>query len=324
MRIEMIEHDPRLDPHAHRVAIDAPIRFMYLEKSITTAAAPTVCPARLVPPPRGRIGTPSSAAILYGRDDVLGVRGHATPRGSSAYRLASVATGGGKGVSRTSPANSRPSVAASSPPCSTAARPRYGVKPSDASPWATLPSDSRPDERPDRVLRAIDAPTIDHRGPDVRGARPRGARRACSGVFGTEGPVVIYPASGTGAWEAALVNTLSPGDKVIASETGHFATLWREMAERLGLEVVWLEGDWRRGADPERIADALDDDVQRRDGGAQRDLDGRDVADRGRARRAGRPSRAAARGHDLVARRASTTATTSGAWTSPSGARRRG
>ena len=69
--------------------------------------------------------------------------------------------------------------------------------------------------------------------------------------------MVVYPASGTGAWEAALVNTLSPGDKVIASETGHFATLWRAMAEQLGLDVVWLEGDWRHGADPERIADAL-------------------------------------------------------------------
>jgi alanine-glyoxylate transaminase/serine-glyoxylate transaminase/serine-pyruvate transaminase len=74
--------------------------------------------------------------------------------------------------------------------------------------------------------------------------------------------VVVYPASGTGAWEAAIVNTLSPGDKVIASETGHFATLWRAMAQTLGLEVVWLEGDWRHGADPERIADALDDDVR--------------------------------------------------------------
>ena len=73
---------------------------------------------------------------------------------------------------------------------------------------------------------------------------------------------MVYPASGTGAWEAALVNTLSPGDKVIASETGHFATLWRAMATKLGLEVVWLEGDWRHGADPERIADALTPDVR--------------------------------------------------------------
>ena len=121
-------------------------------------------------------------------------------------------------------------------------------------------------------------------------------------VFKTAGPVVIYPASGTGAWEAALVNTLSPGDKVIASETGHFATLWREMAVRLGLDVVWLEGDWRHGADPERIADALDDDVravmvvhnETSTGVTSR------IADVRAAHR--RSRRAAARGHDLVAR----------------------
>jgi alanine-glyoxylate transaminase/serine-glyoxylate transaminase/serine-pyruvate transaminase len=118
-----------------------------------------------------------------------------------------------------------------------------------------------PTNVPDRVLRAIDAPTIDHRGPDFArlGLEIQSGLRE---VFRTSGPVVVYPASGTGAWEAALVNTLSPGDKVVASETGHFATLWRAMAERLGLEVVWLEGDWRHGADPERIADALDDDVR--------------------------------------------------------------
>lgn len=114
---------------------------------------------------------------------------------------------------------------------------------------------------PDRVLRAIDAPTIDHRGPDFA-VLGREVLDGMRWVFGTDGPVVIYPASGTGAWEAAIVNTLSPGDKVIASETGHFATLWREMAERLGLDVVWLEGDWRHGASPERIADSLDDDVR--------------------------------------------------------------
>ncbi|MBE2314398.1 aminotransferase class V-fold PLP-dependent enzyme [Solirubrobacter sp. CPCC 204708] len=118
-----------------------------------------------------------------------------------------------------------------------------------------------PTNVPDRVLRAIDAPTIDHRGPEFAQLGLE-VLEGMRWVFGTEGPVVIYPASGTGAWEAAIVNTLSPGDKVIASETGHFATLWREMAERLGLDVVWLEGDWRHGADPERIADALDDDVK--------------------------------------------------------------
>jgi alanine-glyoxylate transaminase/serine-glyoxylate transaminase/serine-pyruvate transaminase len=118
-----------------------------------------------------------------------------------------------------------------------------------------------PTNVPDRVLRAIDAPTIDHRGPDFAqlGLEVLDGLRE---VFRTSGPVVVYPASGTGAWEAALVNTLSPGDKVIASETGHFATLWRAMATKLGLDVTWLEGDWRHGADPERIADALDPDVR--------------------------------------------------------------
>ena len=91
-----------------------------------------------------------------------------------------------------------------------------------------------PTNVPDRVLRAIDAPTIDHRGPTFAELGLE-VLEGMRWVFGTEGPVVIYPASGTGAWEAAIVNTLSPGDKVIASETGHFATLWREMAERLGL-----------------------------------------------------------------------------------------
>jgi alanine-glyoxylate transaminase/serine-glyoxylate transaminase/serine-pyruvate transaminase len=118
-----------------------------------------------------------------------------------------------------------------------------------------------PTNVPDRVLRAIDAPTIDHRGPDFAqlGLEVLDGLRE---VFRTSGPVVVYPASGTGAWEAALVNTLSPGDKVMASETGHFATLWREMATKLGLEVTWLEGDWRHGADPARIADALAPDTR--------------------------------------------------------------
>jgi alanine-glyoxylate transaminase/serine-glyoxylate transaminase/serine-pyruvate transaminase len=118
-----------------------------------------------------------------------------------------------------------------------------------------------PTNVPDRVLRAIDAPTIDHRGPDFAtlGLEVLDGMRE---VFRTAGPVVVYPASGTGAWEAALVNTLSPGDKVIASETGHFATLWRAMASKLGLRVTWLEGDWRHGADPGRIADALEPDTR--------------------------------------------------------------
>src|SRR3954451_11009935 len=118
-----------------------------------------------------------------------------------------------------------------------------------------------PTNVPDRVLRAIDAPTIDHRGPDFAELGLE-VLQGMQDVFKTEGPVVIYPASGTGAWEAALVNTLSPGDTVIASETGHFATLWRAMAEKLGLDLIWLEGDWRHGASPERIADALTPDVK--------------------------------------------------------------
>ncbi len=113
-----------------------------------------------------------------------------------------------------------------------------------------------PTNVPDRVLRAIDAPTIDHRGP---GFAELGLEllEGLGRVFGTTGPVVTYPSSGTGAWEAALVNTLSPGDRVLAFETGHFATLWKALAERLGLEVEWVPGDWRRGADPEAAAEIL-------------------------------------------------------------------
>lgn len=106
---------------------------------------------------------------------------------------------------------------------------------------------------PDRVLRAIDAPTIDHRGP----AFARLGREVLDGmqeVLRTDGPVVINPSSGTGAWEAVLVDTLSPGERVHAFETGHVATLWRAMAERLGLDVGWVPGDWRHGADPDTAA----------------------------------------------------------------------
>lgn len=113
-----------------------------------------------------------------------------------------------------------------------------------------------PTNVPDRVLRAISAPTIDHRGPDF----PKltfDVLSALRPVFGTTGPVVTYPSSGTGAWEAALVNTLSPGEKVLAFETGHFATLWRDLAEGLGLEVEFVAGDWRRGVDPTEVTDRL-------------------------------------------------------------------
>ena len=114
-----------------------------------------------------------------------------------------------------------------------------------------------PTNVPDRVLRAIDAP--DDRPPRAGLRRSSGWRcsRACARSSAPTARWSIYPSSGTGAWEAALVNTLSPGDRVLAFETGHFATLWRAMAERLGLEVEWVPGDWRHGVDPERVADAL-------------------------------------------------------------------
>jgi alanine-glyoxylate transaminase/serine-glyoxylate transaminase/serine-pyruvate transaminase len=113
-----------------------------------------------------------------------------------------------------------------------------------------------PTNVPDRVLRAMAAPTIDHRGPEFA-ALGLEVLQAVKPVFGTTQPVVVYPASGTGAWEAALTNTLSPGDKVLAFETGHFATLWQEMAGRLGLQVEFVPGDWRHGADPQAAAERL-------------------------------------------------------------------
>jgi alanine-glyoxylate transaminase / serine-glyoxylate transaminase / serine-pyruvate transaminase len=119
-----------------------------------------------------------------------------------------------------------------------------------------------PTNVPERILRALSRPTIDHRGPEFA----RMAREAIEGlqrVFKTAGPVVIYPSSGTGAWEAALVNTLSPGDRVLMVETGHFATLWRDMAVRLGLEVDFLPGDWRHGVDPAAVEERLAADRDR-------------------------------------------------------------
>ena len=105
---------------------------------------------------------------------------------------------------------------------------------------------------PDRILRAIDLPVIDHRGPEFQQL----AKRALEGIktiFKCSGPVIIYTATGTGAWEAALVNTLSPGDKVLMCNTGQFATLWKVMATKLGLQPEFIETDWRIGADPKQI-----------------------------------------------------------------------
>ena len=118
-----------------------------------------------------------------------------------------------------------------------------------------------PTNVPDRVLRAIDFPTMDHRGPDFA-ALGKACLAGMKKVFGTEAHVVIYPASGTGAWEAALVNTLSPGDRVLMSETGQFAALWQKLATRLGLITEFLPGDWRHGADPEAIAKRLREDAE--------------------------------------------------------------
>jgi len=113
-----------------------------------------------------------------------------------------------------------------------------------------------PTNVPDRVLRAMSAPTIDHRGPDFA-ELTQAVLPALAPVFGTSGPVVIYPSSGTGAWEAALVNTLSPGDHVLIGETGQFSTLWAELARRIGLEVEVLPGDWRHGVDPDAVRTRL-------------------------------------------------------------------
>jgi alanine-glyoxylate transaminase / serine-glyoxylate transaminase / serine-pyruvate transaminase len=116
-----------------------------------------------------------------------------------------------------------------------------------------------PSPVPERVLRAMDKQVIDHRGPEFQRLGHE-VLEGCREVFKTAGPVVIYPSSGTGAWEAAIVNTLSPGDKVLMVETGHFATLWRQMAARWGLEVDFIAGDWRRGADPAAIEARLAED----------------------------------------------------------------
>jgi len=116
-----------------------------------------------------------------------------------------------------------------------------------------------PTNVPDRVLRAIDMPTMDHRGPQFAELGHE-VLDGLKHVFQTKQPVVIYPASGTGAWEAALVNTLSPGDKVLMFETGHFATLWQKMATKLGLAPEFVATDWRRGADPGIVEAKLRED----------------------------------------------------------------
>src|SRR5262249_1748029 len=113
-----------------------------------------------------------------------------------------------------------------------------------------------PSPLPDRVLRAMDTPIIDHRGPEFQAL----AKRVLEGVktiFKTTNPVIIYTATGTGAWEAALVNTLNAGDRVLMVETGQFATLWKNMAGKVGLKPEFITTDWRIGADPNAVEDAL-------------------------------------------------------------------
>ena len=116
-----------------------------------------------------------------------------------------------------------------------------------------------PTNVPDRILRAIDYPTMDHRGAQF-GRLGLEIFEGLKYVFQTQQPVVIYPASGTGAWEAALVNCFSPGDKLLMVETGHFASLWQKMAGKLGLQVELIATDWRRGADPAAVEAKLKED----------------------------------------------------------------
>src|SRR6185503_6509418 len=124
-----------------------------------------------------------------------------------------------------------------------------------------------PSPVPDRILRALSLPTIDHRGPEF-GALGLKVLAGMKDIFKTRHPVIIYPASGTGAWEAALVNTLSPGDHVLMYETGHFASLWAKLAGKLGLEVELLSSGgtdlhmpdapgWRRAVDAQQIEQRL-------------------------------------------------------------------
>jgi alanine-glyoxylate transaminase/serine-glyoxylate transaminase/serine-pyruvate transaminase len=120
-----------------------------------------------------------------------------------------------------------------------------------------------PTNVPDRILRAIDNAVLDHRGPEF-GDVGRYVLGNLGAIFGTTGPVVVYPASGTGAWEAGLVNTLSPGDAVLMCRTGWFATLWEELAEKLQLKPEFVETDWRRGADVAAIGEALMRDTAHR------------------------------------------------------------
>ena len=118
-----------------------------------------------------------------------------------------------------------------------------------------------PSNVPDRILRAMDYPTIDHRGPEFS-KLANDCLEGIKTIFKTKSNVIIYPASGTGAWEAALVNTLNEDDLVLMVETGHFASLWNKMANRLGIKTEFLKTDWQRGAMPEKIYERLKKDTE--------------------------------------------------------------
>jgi alanine-glyoxylate transaminase/serine-glyoxylate transaminase/serine-pyruvate transaminase len=118
-----------------------------------------------------------------------------------------------------------------------------------------------PSNVPDRILRAMDYPTIDHRGPDFQ-VLTKDCIEGMKSIFKTKDNVVIYTASGTGAWEAALVNTLDEGDLVLMVETGHFASLWQTMALKLGIKTEFLKTDWRRGVEPQKLFDRLIEDKE--------------------------------------------------------------
>src|SRR6201996_9324205 len=118
-----------------------------------------------------------------------------------------------------------------------------------------------PSPVPDRMLRAMDMPVIDHRSAEF-GELGKAVFSGCQQIFQTKGPVIIFPSSGTGAWEAAIVNTLSPGDKVLMVETGQFAVLWQQMAARWGIDVEFMPGDWRHGVDAAAIEAKLTADTK--------------------------------------------------------------
>ena len=120
-----------------------------------------------------------------------------------------------------------------------------------------------PSNVPDRILRAMDYPTIDHRGPDFTELTYK-CLNGMKTIFKTNSDVIIFPASGTGAWEAALVNTVNEDDLVLMVETGHFASLWNKMALKLGIKTEFLETDWRRGVEPEKLFDRLKKDIDKK------------------------------------------------------------